>query len=78
MRRFPPERIVCVTEETVESLYFGGVVLLSGDRHVTAGEVHQVATGIVRRRTLRWDEINGRIRGGFGRNIREVGAGGAC
>jgi hypothetical protein len=25
-------------------------------------EVHRVATGIVRRRTLGWDEINGRIR----------------
>jgi alkaline phosphatase D len=95
----------------------GGVVLLSGDRHVTAGyqvqgrfieitsspfaeenheppynpaemfmlhdeghffvvfdvntataepsvtfEVHQVSTGIVRKRTFGWDEINGRVR----------------
>ena len=37
MRRFPPERIVCLTEETVETLYLLG----AEDRIVGVDERHE-------------------------------------
>ncbi len=44
MRRFPPERIVCLTEETVETLY-----LLGADRHIVGVSGYAVRPKQVRR-----------------------------
>lgn len=44
MRRFPPERIVCLTEETVETLY-----LLGEDRRIVGVSGYAVRPPQVRR-----------------------------